>query len=219
MQISLNQMVEMLADFCKRPFDIPLQEELKLIFNIKRAEYLHKILEKNIDQRKYFLKYISDDLVEVDELECPLPESGCTVKRTSKQIPLPLRTSYALFDYVGTPDKTDGYTYVTPDQLPWMVEYGSRYTKDRPKWFYVNKYIYIYNEEGMDYLTIGGVWTDPRALSAFKCDDVACYTDDDQYDVPDDILNTMIQDIIKNELKLLLSPDDTEVTVDNEDVN
>lgn len=214
MQVSLTQMVELLSDMAKQPFSIPLQEELKIIFNIKRADWLQKIIDKHPEQHRFFLKYISDELVDVDEIECPLPESGCTVKRTSKKIPMPVRNSHMLFWYVGDPDRLDGYTYTTPDQLSYIINYGSRYTQDRPKYFYVNGYVYIYNDPALEYITIGGVWSDPRSLNGFKCDDQPCYTDDDPYDIPDDILNIMIQDVLKNELKWLVSQDSTEVTLD-----
>lgn len=213
MRISLTQMVELLADMAGRPFDVPLQEELKVIFNYKRADWMQKVIEKYPAQRRMFMRYITDELVDVDRAECPAPSTGCTVRRTTNQIPIPLRTSYTFFDYVGDTDKLDGYTYVTPDQLLYMVNYGSKYTKDRPKYFYANGYVYIYNDNFIDNITIGGIWPDQRQLNTFKCDDQPCYTDDDQYDIPDDILNLMVQDTLKNELRLLMNPDKTEVTL------
>lgn len=217
MQISLNQLVELLAAEAKQAFDIPTQEMLKVIVNYKIADWYQKVIEAHPEQRRFYLKYISDELVEVDKASCPAPSTGCTVMRTSKQIPIPLRTSYALFDYVGDTDKTDGYTYTPPDQLLWIVNYGSKFTKDRPKWFYEDKYIYIYNEDSLDNITIGGIWPDRRQLNTFKCDDQPCFTDDMQLDIPNDIINVMIQDIIKNELRLLMDNKETEVTLDKED--
>ena len=36
-----------------------------------------------------------------------------------------------------------GFTYSSPDQLPFLKH--SKYTADLPKYFYIDKYIYIYN--------------------------------------------------------------------------
>lgn len=213
MQVSLNELASYLSDRLGQPFNIPLQEEIKLVLNYKRADWLQKIVDKHPEQRKYFLKYFSVDLESVDRAECPV-DIDCTVLRTTVKIPLPLRTSYGLFDYVGDPDKTDGYTYTTPDQLIWILNY-SKYTKDRPRYFYSNGYVYVYNENDLEYLGIGGIFPDQRQLSPFKCDDVPCYTDDDQYEIPADILNTMIQDILKNELRIFVSPEQAEITVDD----
>lgn len=205
-------MVSLLSHAVGQPFSAPLQEGLRIIFNYKRADWVQKIVEKYPEQRKYFLKDFSVELEQVDRAECPV-NVDCAVLRTTKTIPAPVRSTYALFDYVGDPDKTDGYSYTTPDQLYWVLNYGSPYTKKRPKYMYLNGYVYIYNENDLEYLNIRGIWPDQRQLKPFKCNDKPCYTDDDQYDIPDDIINTMVQDIIKNELKLLLSPEQAEVTL------
>lgn len=214
MQVSLNQLVQLLADRVGQPFSVPLQEELKVIINYKRADWFQKVLDKHPEQRKYFLKDFSVTLERVDRAECPI-DVDCTVLRTTDKIPLPLRTTWGLFDYVGDPDKTDAYVYNTPDQIFFMVKYGSRWTPDRPRYFYVNGYVYIYNEDALESLNIRGVWPDQRQLEPFKCDDVPCYTDDDQYDIPDDIINTIMQDVLKNEIKVLLAPEVGEISVDN----
>lgn len=218
MKISLNQLVSMVSDRVGQPFSTPLQEELKVIFNYKREDWMQKIVEKYPGQRKYFLKDFSVDLEKVDRAECPV-NVDCTVLRTVTTIPMPIRSSYGLFDYVGDPDKTDGYTYVTPDQLYWMIKFGSRYTENRPKYFYVNGYVYIYQDNDLISLNIRGLWPDQRQLAAFKCADVPCYTDDDQYDIPGDIINTMVQDVLKNELRILLSPEQGQVTIKDETNN
>lgn len=215
MQVSLNDLVQLLADRVGSPFSIPLQEQLKVIFNYKIADWVQKLIDKHPEQRKFFMKYIADELVDVDQSECPAAV-GCTIRRTSKKIPVPVRSEYALFDYVGDPDKLDGYTYTTPDQLTIMINHGSKYTKDRPRYMYMNGYVYIYNDNILEYLSIGGLWTDQRQLNAFKCEDVPCYTDDDQLDVAADIINTMVQDVMKNELRLL-SPEAGEITVDDKE--
>lgn len=214
MRVSLNNLVQLTAALAGQPFSVPVQEQLKVIWNYKRADWLQKIVDKHPEQRKYFLKTITDSLIDVDEADCTV-NIGCTVKRTSKKIPAPLRTTEALFDYVGDPDKFDGYTYTTPEQLYSILKYGSKYTKDRPKYFYSNGYIFVYNEDSLENLGIRGIWPDQRQLNTFKCADVPCYTDDDLYDIPDDIINVAMQDILKNELKFLAINKTTEVNVED----
>ena len=91
MKISLNELVDLLADRVGQPFNIPLQEELKVILNYKRADWLQKVIDKHPEQRKYFLKDFSAELERVDKAECPV-EVDCTVLRTVEEIPLPIRT-------------------------------------------------------------------------------------------------------------------------------
>lgn len=213
MKISLNGLVELLSAMVGRPFDIPLQEQFKVILNVKRADWFQKVIAAHPYQRKYYLRDISVELEEVDEAECPV-QTDCTVYRSKLPIPTPLRTEEGLFDYVGDADKVDAYGYASTDQLIWVTKY-SKYTNKRPKYFYVNKYIYIYNIQEQDYINVRAIWTDPRELSPFKCDDVPCYTDEDQFDIPEDIINTMIQDVLKNEIRLM-TPQVDETTVDEQ---
>lgn len=213
MKVSLNQLVQMLSDRVGQPFNVPLQEELKVVINYKRADWFQKVIAAHPEQRKFYLKDISVELESVDRAECPV-NVDCTVLRTVKKIPVPLRSSYDLFDYVGDPDKFDGYSYATPDQVYWLAKH-SKYTASRPRYFYVNGYVYIYNEPDLGYVNIRGIWPDQRELNDFKCDNVPCYTDDDQYDIPDDIINTMMQDVLKNELRVFF-PERAEVTMDED---
>jgi len=213
MKISLNGLVELLTAMVGKPFSVPFQEQLKTVFNYKRADWMQKVIAAHPNQRKYFLKHIAIDLVEVDEAECPV-NIGCKVLRTSKPIPLPLRTDEYFFDYVGDPDKMSAYTYVLPDQL-WVINHYSRYTKHRARYVYINGYIYIYNADEQEFIDIGGVWPDQRQLNDFKCDNVPCYTDEDQYEIPDDIINTMVQDVFKNELRIMTGQVG-EVTIDQQ---
>lgn len=209
----------MLADRVGKPFDVPLQEQLKVILNYKRADWTQKIIDKHPEQRKFYYRTIKDSLVRVSRDECPVELEDCTVLRTEHQIPIPIRSSELLFDYVGDPDMTDGYVYSQSDQMYWMLKY-SKYTSKRPRWFYTNGYIYVYNEDGLMELGIRGVWADQRQLSTFQCAQSAsttpCYTDNDQWEAPDDIINTIIQDVLKNELRQLFEPPMEEVTVDDQ---
>jgi hypothetical protein len=116
---------------------------------------------------------------------------------------------------VGDPDKFDSYSYTTTEQLTWITKY-SKYTGNRPRYFYVNNYVYIYNEPQLEYINIRGLWFDQKQLNEFKCNNQPCYTDDDQYEIADDIINTMVQDVIKNELRIMAPDIVTEVTVDKQ---
>ena len=216
MKVSLNELVQMLADRVGQPFSVPLQEELKVILNYKRADWVQKIVDKHPEQRKFYLKDITVELEAVSQAECPI-DTDCQVYRTTQKIPVPIRTSLTLFDAVGDVDKSDTYAYASPEQIPWLAKY-SRYTANRPKYFYINGYVYIYNEMDLEYVNIRGLWPDQRELNPFKCmvagKEAPCYTDDDQWDIPDDIINTVIQDVLKNELRAV-APEVGEVTIDD----
>lgn len=203
----------MLADRVGQPFNIPLQEELKLIINYKRADWFQKILDKHPEQRKFFLKSFSVELEEVDKSECPV-DIDCKVMRSVLPVPLPVRTSYTLFDFVGSADQTEGYRYSTPDQV--VFQKYSKYTSRRPAYFYANGHLMIYNDMDTQWVNVKGVFSDPRSLHDFTCNGNQCYTDDDQFEIPDDIINTMIQDVLKNELRRLTQEQGESETTEEE---
>ena len=91
MRVSLNDLVQMLADRVGQPFNIPLQEQLKVILNYKRADWFQKVLDKHPEQRRYFLKDFSAQLQQVDKSECPV-DLDCQVLRTVHSVPQPIRT-------------------------------------------------------------------------------------------------------------------------------
>jgi hypothetical protein len=55
MKISLNELVQLTSAMVGKPFSIPLQNQLKTVYNYKRADWMQKILDKHPEQRKYFL--------------------------------------------------------------------------------------------------------------------------------------------------------------------
>jgi hypothetical protein len=70
-------------------------------------------------------------------------------------------------------------------------------------------------------LNVRVVAEDPRAVRVFtdaNCQ--ACYTDDAQYPLPDDIIDLITKDVFNNELKILLSitPDNTNDAQDDDRV-
>lgn len=210
MKVSLNELVSVLASRVGQPFDTALQEEMKVVLNYKRADYFKKLINQNPFQRRFFLKSFSAELTPVDKADCPV-EVDCEVLRTVLPIPNPVRTNSTLFDYVGDPDKTDSYGYATPEQDNLFRKYN-KYTKDKSKYFYVNGYVYIFGDLDLEYVGIRGVFDDPKQLEPFKCDGDACYSDDDQYDIPEDLINAMIADTLKVELRQQF-PDNTQVEV------
>ncbi len=214
MKVSLNELVSILASRVGQAWNTDLQEEMKIVLNYKRADFFKKSMIQNPAQRKFFFKDFTAELQEVDESECPV-ETECQVLRTIKKIPAPTRTNDSIFDFLGSADKAISFGYATPEQYKILAKY-SKYTGGNPRYFYVNGYVYIYGDQSEEYINVRGLYLDPRELKDFKCANVACYTDDDQYDIPDDLINAMITDTLRVELRNQF-PSQGEVQVDKSD--
>jgi hypothetical protein len=91
----------------------------------------------------------------------------------------------------------------------------NKYTGSRPAYDYTNNYLYIYGDLETEEVTVRGIWSDPRELLPFKCNNQICYSDDDKYEVPDDLINDMITDTLRVELRIQM-PQKGEVEIDNQ---
>jgi hypothetical protein len=198
MQVSLNDLVQLLAARVGEPWNVDLQEQMKLVLNYKRAQFLKRLLDQHPEQKRFYMKDFNVELTTVDKAECPIT-TECEVRRSVKQIPLPIR-SESLFEFVGSSDKSQAYGYATPEQMALYSRYN-KYTNNVPKYFYTNGYLYILNDENVTNVNVRGVYTDPRQLHEFTCNGAVCYTDDDQYDIPYDLINDMIRDVLQVELR------------------
>jgi hypothetical protein len=174
---------------------------MKLVLNYKRASFFKRLLDQHPEQRRFFFKDFTVEFEETDEAECPVV-SGCTVKRSTLPVPLPIRSDIGMFDFVGSADKSQPYGYATPEQLSLFTKYN-KYTASAPKYYYTNGYLYIYNADDVTELTVRGIYPDPRQLHDFQCNGEPCYTDDDPYEIPHDLINDMIRDVLQTELRNL----------------
>jgi hypothetical protein len=150
-------------------------------------------------QKRFFLKDFDVPLVTVPKSECPI-EVDCEVRRSKTTIPTPTRTNETLFEFVGSVDKMISFGYATPEQFNVYNKYN-KYTGGNWKYFYINQYLYVYGDKEIEDVNVRGLYPDPRDLKGFQCSGTPCYTDDMQYDVPDDLINAMISDTLRIELR------------------
>lgn len=211
---SLNQIISILSERVGQPFNTALQDELKVIVNYKVANYFKQLLEKNPAQRKFFTKEIVVNLDKVDQSICPIDTIDCYFLKSIQKVPTPIRGNYALFDYVGTLDKQTAFGHSTPEYL-YFIKYN-KYTANLSRYYYSDQYIYILNDLNTPKIMVRGIWSDPRALQGFLCaDGSTCYTDDDNYPIPKDILQAIIRDTLSVELRNIF-PEQNEVKVDEQ---
>jgi hypothetical protein len=197
-QISLNEIVSALSDTVGQPFNIPLQEKLKVIVNYKRANYTQQSLEKHPEQRKFFQQSFTTELERIAKGDCEMPSVTCDVLRSKCEIPFPIRSSYSLFDFVGTPDWTVSFGEIKPEFN--SLRSFNRFTKDLPKWSYINKKLYVFNDLTLKQIAVRTVFADPSSINSC-CSTGTCYSDDAPYQIAPDLLNAIMRDILQVELR------------------
>ena len=111
-----------------------------------------------------------------------------------------------MFDFVGDSNFVNGYGKQDPAFI--QDDSYNRFTKDRPKWYFMNKRIYIYNSTVIARIGVRGVFEIPSALEACACTDTPCYNDKDAYPIALDLLNSIVRDTLQVELRQPLLPEE-----------
>lgn len=209
--ITRNQIAYSIAMDLGKDTDLDFMEQLKFDIDVTRALLVRRDLEANAHSREYNV-LISLQVEDVDATDACYIEIGCTILRTVAKVPLPLRNkSSAPFRYVGVPRipskgqlKAIPFSYIEPEALTFLP-YDRRINKNYPLYTYVNGYLYFYH---IDFLTVVQV-EDPFAnpLDAYLADlcgdTTTCYSDDDPYPVPADMVPLIKRMIFEEKLNVL----------------
>ena len=175
-------------------------------------QYRALLIRRDLDKDRTITPHIVQDLncvklIKVDKAECCNISSKCDVLRTESKIPVPVEL--ALKDaiiYVGSVNKTEGYEFSSPVMSHW--DKFNKYTSGIPKAYFFNGYIYITNEDFLEYINIRIIASDPTQAANFNsCTGDPCYTDESDYPVSKHMVPTIKQMIFEQELKLTLSTD------------
>lgn len=173
---------------------------------IRRDYAKHGIVSKTLEQDLGCIP-----LIKVDGSRCCNLPSDCPVYRTDVKMPKPVRFNLQdAFTFIGKPDGTGAI----PKVEPYMVEFlmYDKYTSDRPKYYMIDEYIYVYNPGGMEYINVRGVFEDPREVHNFNTCDGQCYDPQSDYPLPADMLSAINMGLLQGELQLLnSSPMDKEL--------
>jgi len=207
---TLEQIVSSIAARVDKPFDVDLQEELKHIINYKRLNYTQQFIEKYPNQRRLFLQKVVAKLEKAPKNDCT-PVKDCIILRTECIAPKPIRNSRTIFDFVGDSNFINGYGYQDPS---FIQDIGfNRFTKKKPKWYYMNNRIYVYNSTVIDKIGIRGVFENPFQINECSCDKSFCFTETDEYPIAGDLLNSIVRDTLNVEFRQQLLPEN-QVEVD-----
>jgi hypothetical protein len=197
--LSLYNIASSLASRVGQPTNAALIEELKFIFTYKQINYKQQFLEKHPEQRKFFFQSFTTDLEPIPKGDCELPITGCEVLRSKCKIPMPIRSSYSMFDFVGTPDWLHAFTESSPEFLEFYKH--NKYTSKDAKWFYMNERLYVFNNLNLKKIAVRAVFTDPSTVNSCCSAGTTCFDESKPYPMSQDLLNVIMRDILNVELR------------------
>ncbi|UCD07715.1 MAG: hypothetical protein JSW41_01960 [Candidatus Aenigmatarchaeota archaeon] len=213
MALSLNKIISILSDRVGQPFNVNLQNELKDIIGYKRADYTRQFLDNNPFERKEFLQSFIVEVEETDTLDCDV-DLECPWF-ISCELPQPIRSKSTIWDYVGTADYSHSFGYLEPEYI--KFHQASKYTAEKPKWFWQDNRIVITNIEKIKHIGVRGILSDPTSFEKCACsldpDVQVCFDPDAPYPIAEDILNAVMRDILNVELRNMF-PQPAVVNVD-----
>lgn len=221
--MTLPQIAEYVAEKKGRQFDIPFRKQLEDAAINWWATLITDTLSKSPAKKVYYLQSILMELVKVksqdeedkcdpDECEEDLEDCICNdILRTNLKVPNSLKISTHPYDYVGALSGADGFGWTT---FGWLrANQHSPLTGKKPKWTYINDYIYIFNDKSIKNLRIEGIFSDPRELIGFKCPNQTepCYTKDSNFPADNKIIQQIIQYLLQVDLNQNLYQEKTEI--------
>lgn len=208
---SLNEVVSILAARSGRTFDVPFQEEMKVLVAVTGAKFMKDSLTKKPLDRRYYIQSVVLPLERVPKIECPI-EYGCAL-RTTSLVPTPLRTGGVLFDYVGTPDMEIPFSH-GGDWKETYFKYN-KYTSQNTRYTLRDSRIYVEDKERtLEYIGLQYIPENPLALRGLKCADGSCIDDDYILLIPGDLIDPIITSILTTKLGVIAPKDKTDVKVD-----
>ena len=200
---TLNEIVYNIALQVEKADDAVLLERLKFHVAYYRAQFIRQDQRRNHSLPSQFLQKL--DCLEMEAASamecCSTEDIGCTVWRTKKTIPRPVRIyDGSEFAYVGTVDAKEPYQRTTGVQ----AEYAkyNKWTADGARYIYANDRIYVLNARPSKIL-LKGIFEQPQELAAYLCcDGNAIFSEDKQYPISMDMVQRVTQSILSTEMQL-----------------
>jgi hypothetical protein len=183
--------------------DILSLDQIKFLIKNYRALYLRREYNKNEAILDTFEQKVCVELEKVDASLCPDNLIGYEVLRSKQKLPDFIRgTTSLLISYIGSVNGTTRWQYVPAFAMEW-----NKYNKisgNRIKAYILDGYLYVFPDCRVKYAMVRGILENPQEGGNYSNEDgSACYNDDQEYPIPEDMIVGLTQDILKNEFNMM----------------
>ncbi len=207
---SLNQMAYLIAERRGEPLNIPFIETIKFSIKYWYAQLARRDIERN-GMSSQLIKFYVLPLIKVDRIDnCQITEN-CLILRTRDKVEKPIRIKADTdFRFIGTSNGKKIFPAIEFDQIELFTE--SKYTYNVSRSIYRNDYIYVVGNKKFKWLGLEYVPTNPEVV-AYDCSTGNCYDDDQEYPIPMDIFQLIVDGLLNNELRIV-NEKEKEIPVD-----
>ena len=213
---TLNQIAERIAYSLNDPLNTMLRENIKFSVKYWRSMLIRRDVAQN-GLSDEILQRIYIDLIKVDKADACDFTIGCDyILRSKYKVPKPIRLKTdTLFKMVGVFDLQNNQkptTYTEFEEFRYTK--FNRFTSNAIRYNYTNGYLYFFNNTLLKRAVIQSAFSDPSEVNT-ACD-TECYNDDMDFPCPDDMLQQIVDGILKNEFILKTKPLSEEVNINSE---
>jgi len=174
-------------------------------FNIKH--YRAMFIRRDFARNGLVTRHLEQDLgclalIRVDASKCCNLPVGCPIYRTVRKIPKTVRFNFKeAITYTGDVTGTGRIQLIEPFEVTFLPY--DKHTRNRPKAYMIEDYMYLYNPNAMEYINIRGIFEDPEEVASFDCNG-ACYDDSSDFPLPADMIGAITQGLLSGELQVLM---------------
>lgn len=160
-----NEITTLLGMNLGKELDVPFKKALYERVKYWRATLIRQTLQAHPQEGKYFLQTIYLPLVNTDTLQPVDRRLLAFAATTAIEVPIPVRSSDMIFDYVGGADGISPWGYADAGTLIYMTSglYASRF----PHHSYVNRKL-VMNRPDLEYVRIGGIFNSPEEAMVYE---------------------------------------------------
>lgn len=190
-----------------RPDNLNISDrQIEFQINYLREKLIVQQLQKGRSISSNIKQSLGEVEVQLIDSAPGIIQTGKRVFRTIDKIPQPIELDQAdAITYVGGLDGYSDFPFKTKASVRWNKY--TKYESKSPLVYYEDGYVYITNCANplLKYITIDGVWSNPREVHKFiNPDGTPCYNPDiDKYPISGRMVD-MLNDLFKKELNLFL---------------
>jgi hypothetical protein len=182
--MTVNQLISDIRNIASsgsNPIEFKIEDSQILFWcNEVRSMLISQAIQKKQDISDIWIQWINClELEQVDKSECCEIQTNCYILRSVQTLPNTIETNgdNSIIRVITPTGKIISKS--TSFESQWS--YG-KYTKEQPRWFIKNSYLYIINEEFLKYVDVALLAENPSDLSAFNtCSGTSCFNLNSDY--------------------------------------
>lgn len=198
--MTLNEIVDNIADPLNRTFDVHFKERIKSRIKTLSSVLIRRDVEKNGTSNHYIInivvKLALKDLGTCNDFG-ELITTDCKVLTSINKIPKPIRQKLSNdFFYVGTVDGSIEFSQTNFENFN-FTKYN-KFTSKTIKYFVNGDYISIINNKRIKNIRLSYAFENfEQAINYCKNSNGNCYTEDSEYPLSLDMIEIIIQQLLK----------------------